>query len=42
MAMLLQEYTPKEIAAALHLDRDACRGRINRARRRFQKYYERA
>lgn len=39
MALLLQDYTPPEIAQVLHLSRDACRARIQRARRRFQKHY---
>lgn len=39
MAMLLQEYTLAEIAAVLHLDREACRVRTRRARRRFQRVY---
>jgi RNA polymerase sigma-70 factor, ECF subfamily len=42
MALLFQEYAPKEIAAVLHLSKEACRARINRARRRFQKHYTQA
>jgi RNA polymerase sigma factor (sigma-70 family) len=42
MTLLFQEYTPPEIAAVLNLNRDACRWRIQRARRRFQRYYAEA
>ncbi|HEY0754253.1 MAG TPA: RNA polymerase sigma factor [Ktedonobacteraceae bacterium] len=42
MGLLFAEYTPREIAAVLKLESEACHVRIRRARRRFQRFYTHA
>ncbi len=42
ITLLLQEYTPKEIAVELHLDLNTYSWQIKRARQRFQMFYEQA
>ncbi len=42
LTLLVQEYTPTEIAEVLRLDETTCKTRVKRARRRFARSYTRA